>query len=111
MEIFQLQILAIACFTAIACVLPGVFLVLRGVALMSDAISHAILLCFSVMFLFVQRLESPLLILGRSEQSKQYLQRKNLRSRIAHFRCYFLTPFDMMQFYIDLRQRSKMRSN
>ena len=64
MEIFQLQILAIACFTAIACVLPGVFLVLRGVALMSDAISHAILLGIAVMFLFVQRLESPLLIFG-----------------------------------------------
>jgi manganese/zinc/iron transport system permease protein len=62
----QLQIIVIACLVSIVCVLPGVFLVLRGVALMSDAISHAILLGIAVMFLIVQRLDSPLLILGAS---------------------------------------------
>ena len=34
----------IAAVTAAACALPGVFLVLRRMSLMSDAISHAILL-------------------------------------------------------------------
>ena len=40
----QLEIILIACTVSVACVLPGVFLVLRGIALMSDAISHAVLL-------------------------------------------------------------------
>jgi len=62
----RLQIIAIACLVSIATVLPGVFLVLRGVALMSDAISHAILLGIIGMFLLVQRLDSPLLIVGAS---------------------------------------------
>ena len=62
----ELQIILIACLTSIACILPGVFLVLRGVALMSDAISHAILLGIALMFLFVKNLHSPLLIVGAS---------------------------------------------
>ena len=64
MDSIQIQIIIIACLASVACVLPGVFLVLRGVALMSDAISHAILFGIALMFLIVQRLESPLLILG-----------------------------------------------
>ncbi|MGE4168845.1 MAG: metal ABC transporter permease [Candidatus Babeliales bacterium] len=54
----------IACLTSVACALPGIFLVLRGIALMSDAISHAILLGIAIMFLVVQRLDSPLLMVG-----------------------------------------------
>jgi len=61
---FQLIIMAIACLTSIATSLPGVFLVLRGVALMSDAISHAILPGIVLMFFLVHSLESPLLIVG-----------------------------------------------
>ena len=64
MNNFQIIIMAIACLTSIATVLPGVFLVLRGVALMSDAISHAILPGIVLMFFLVHNLESPLLILG-----------------------------------------------
>lgn len=64
MNQFQLIIMAIACLTSVATVLPGVFLVLRGVALMSDAISHAILPGIVLMFFLVHNLESPLLILG-----------------------------------------------
>ncbi len=63
-SIVQLQILVIAILTSVACVLPGIFLVLRGVALMSDAISHAILLGITLMFFLVRRLDSPLLIVG-----------------------------------------------
>ena len=54
----------IALVTAVTCSIPGVFLVLRGVAMMSDAISHAILLGIVAMFLFIKRLDSPLLIVG-----------------------------------------------
>lgn len=66
LDLFQFQILVIICLASIAAVLPGVFLVLRGVALMSDAISHAILPGIALMFLLVQRLDSPLLLVGAS---------------------------------------------
>ena len=60
----HIELIIIAIITAIACCLPGVFLVLRGVAMMSDAISHAILLGIVSMFLIAQQLDSPLLIAG-----------------------------------------------
>lgn len=58
------ELMLIAVLTAVTCALPGVFLVLRGVAMMSDAISHAILLGIAGMFLIVKKLDSPLLIVG-----------------------------------------------
>lgn len=60
----HVELILIAVVTAIACALPGIFLVLRGMALMSDAISHAILPGIVLMFLWVQQLHSPLLIVG-----------------------------------------------
>jgi len=60
----HLEIIIIAIVAAVTCSLPGVFLVLRGVAMMSDAISHAILLGIVLMFLIVQKLDSPLLLVG-----------------------------------------------
>ncbi len=62
----QIEIVLIASVVAVACVIPGVFLVLRGVSLMSDAISHAILLGIVLSFFWVKTLESPLLIIGAS---------------------------------------------
>lgn len=64
MNILQLQIIVLALLACLACVLPGIFLVLRGVALMSDAISHAVLLGIAIMFLWVRNLDSPLLLIG-----------------------------------------------
>ena len=37
----QLEIQLIAALVAIACALPGIFLVLRKMAMISDAISHS----------------------------------------------------------------------
>jgi manganese/zinc/iron transport system permease protein len=54
----------IAAVVAMACALPGVFLVLRQMAMMSDAISHTVLLGIVLMFFVVQSLDSPWLILG-----------------------------------------------
>ena len=48
---------------AIACAIPGVFLVLRKMALISDAISHSILPGIVIGFFITQDLNSPLLIL------------------------------------------------
>jgi manganese/zinc/iron transport system permease protein len=54
----------IAVITAAACALPGVFLVLRRTAMLSDAISHTVLLGIVIGFFFVEDLASPLLIFG-----------------------------------------------
>lgn len=58
------ELLLIIIVAAMACVLPGTFLVLRGIALMSDAMSHAVLLGIVTMFLLVGTLYSPLLLFG-----------------------------------------------
>lgn len=60
----QLDIQIIAAVTAAACALPGVFLVLRRMAMMSDAISHSILLGIVLAFFVVESTTSPLLIAG-----------------------------------------------
>lgn len=60
----QLEILLIAVVTAAACALPGVFLILRRMAMMSDAISHTILLGIVVAFFITHDLNSPLLLIG-----------------------------------------------
>ena len=59
----QLEIQLIAAVVAAACAIPGVFLVLRKMALISDAISHSILPGIVVGFFITQDLNSPLLIL------------------------------------------------
>ncbi|MFD0964529.1 metal ABC transporter permease [Pseudofulvibacter geojedonensis] len=59
----QLEIQLIASLVAIACAIPGVFLVLRRMALITDAISHAILPGIVVGFLITHDISSPILIL------------------------------------------------
>jgi manganese/zinc/iron transport system permease protein len=59
----QIEIQLIASLVAIACAIPGVFLVLRKMALISDAISHAILPGIVVGFFITHDLSSPLLII------------------------------------------------
>ena len=60
----SLEIILIAVVVGIACALPGVFLVLRRMAMMSDAISHTVLLGIVVAFFAIGSLESPLLLLA-----------------------------------------------
>lgn len=50
--------------TAAACAVPGVFLVLRRLALVGDAIGHVILLGIAVGFLLGGSLQSPLVVIG-----------------------------------------------
>lgn len=59
----QLEIQLIASVVAMACAIPGTFLVLRKMAMISDAISHSILPGLVVGFFITQDLNSPLLIL------------------------------------------------
>lgn len=60
----QIEIQLLASVVAAACALPGVFLVLRKTALMSDAISHSILLGIVLAFFVTGDLSSPFLILA-----------------------------------------------
>lgn len=59
----QLEIQIIASLVAIACAIPGTFLVLRKMAMISDAISHSILPGIVIGFFITHNLNSPLLIL------------------------------------------------
>ncbi len=58
----QIEIQLIASLVAIACAIPGTFLVLRKMAMISDAISHSILPGIVIGFFITQDLNSPLLI-------------------------------------------------
>ncbi len=58
------EIILIAILVSAACAIPGVFLVLRKMSLMSDAISHAVLPGIVVGFLITRSLSSPLLFVG-----------------------------------------------
>jgi len=58
----QITIQIIVTLVAIACAIPGTFLVLRKMSLISDAISHSILLGIVIGFFIVEDTSSPLLI-------------------------------------------------
>lgn len=60
----QLEIQLIAAVVAAACTLPGVFLVLRRMSMMSDAISHTVLLGIVLAFFVVEQFGHPLLLIG-----------------------------------------------
>ena len=60
----QIDIQLVAAVTAAACALPGAFLILRRMAMMTDAISHAILPGIVVGFFLTERINSPLLIVA-----------------------------------------------
>lgn len=60
----QIEIQIIAVIVAVACSLPGTFLVLRKMSMMSDSITHTILLGIVLAFFVTHDLSSPLLIAG-----------------------------------------------
>lgn len=64
MNSLQFTVLITALLTCISCILPGIFLLLRGMALVADAISHAIILGIVGMFLISGDLATPLIWFG-----------------------------------------------
>lgn len=64
MTVEALELCLLLSVTAAACALPGVYLVLRRMALLSDAIGHVLLLGIVVAFLVTSDLKSPWLLLG-----------------------------------------------
>lgn len=59
-----MEIQLIAIVVSVSCALPGVFLVLRKMSMMSDSITHTILLGIVLAFFLVHDLNSPVLIIG-----------------------------------------------
>ncbi|ATV70700.1 metal ABC transporter permease [Fusobacterium pseudoperiodonticum] len=60
----SLTIQLIAILISVACSLLGVFLVLRSMSMLTDAISHTVLLGIVLSFFITHKLDSPLLIVG-----------------------------------------------
>jgi manganese/zinc/iron transport system permease protein len=60
----ELEVQLIAVVIAGACALPGVFLVLRRMAMMSDAISHTVLFGIVIGYFLTRDQASPLLFVG-----------------------------------------------
>ncbi|MBS2126270.1 metal ABC transporter permease ['Fragaria x ananassa' phyllody phytoplasma] len=61
---FDLDVYVVLVFCALALSVLGVFLVLKKVSMVIDAISHSVLLGIVLVFLVVKNLNSPFLILG-----------------------------------------------
>jgi len=59
---FEIQLIAV--IISVACALPGAFLVLRKMSMMSDSITHTILLGIVFAFFLTHDLNSPFLIIG-----------------------------------------------
>jgi manganese/zinc/iron transport system permease protein len=60
----ELETLLIAIFVSICCAIVGVFIVAKKMSMLSDGISHAILLGIVLSFLAVHNLSSPFLFIG-----------------------------------------------
>ena len=56
------HIIILACLLSCLCAIPGVFLLLRRLSMLSDAISHSILLGIVGLFFIIKNLHSPLFI-------------------------------------------------
>lgn len=61
---YPVEIGLLMAITAAACALPGVYLVLRRMALLSDAIGHVLLFGIVVAFFITEDLKSPCLLIG-----------------------------------------------
>src|SRR6185437_682093 len=61
---FQAELMLVLVVVAAACALPGTFLVLRRMALVSDAIGHVLLFGIVVAYLITRDADSPWLLAG-----------------------------------------------
>ena len=60
----EFEIILVLVVVAVACALPGAFLVLRRMSLVSDAISHVLLLGIVLAYFVTQNADSPWLLVG-----------------------------------------------
>ena len=66
------EILLIAIAVSIACAIPGVFLVLRRMSMMADAITHTVFLGIVLAFFVTEDLNSPLLLVGGNTSRRRH---------------------------------------
>lgn len=105
MSLPQIEIQIIASLVAMACAIPGVFLVLRKMALISDAISHSILPGIVIGFFLTQNLNSPLLILFAAFTGVltvilvEYFQKNRVGQRRYCHRIGFPYPFQHWDYH------------
>lgn len=64
MSQYEIEVQLVTIIVAITCALPGVFLLLRRMSMMSDAISHAILPGIVIAFLITKNINSPFLVIA-----------------------------------------------
>lgn len=62
----EIEICLIAIVVCMSCSILGIFLVLKNMTMMADAITHTVILGIVLAFFFVHDLSSPLLIIGAS---------------------------------------------
>ncbi len=60
----QIEVIGLGVLVAVTCALVGVFLVLRRMAMMGDAISHTVFFGIIAAFLIVRDIDSPWLVVG-----------------------------------------------
>ncbi len=68
----QIELQLIAVVVAVACALPGVFLVLRRMAMMSDAIGHTVLLGIVIAYFLVRDLDLARAYPGRGPRRRAH---------------------------------------
>lgn len=73
MILYQFEIILVASIVAVACTIPGVFLVLRKMVLVSDAISHAVLFGIVVSFFLLNYLSRLLPGMGEASLASPFL--------------------------------------
>lgn len=86
MSTSQIEIQLIAVITAAACAMPGAFLVLRRMSMLSDAISHTVLLGIVIGFFITGDLASPLLVFGAAAVGVLTVSLTSLLERTRLFR-------------------------
>ena len=70
----NVSILLILIVTGICCLIPGIFLSLKNLSMITDAISHSILLGIVIGFAFSGSVNSPLLLfLGNGSRSSCFI--------------------------------------
>jgi len=107
-----LEIMLVVVAVAVACAVPGVFLVLRRMSLVSDAISHVLLFGIVLAFLATGDLDSPWLMVGAAATGVltvalvETLQRTRLVKEDAAIGLVFPALFAMGALFVSMYSRN-----
>lgn len=108
----ELEITLVLVAVAVSCALPGVFLVLRRMSLVSDAISHVLLFGIVLAFLITRDLDSPWLMFGAAATGVltvalvETLQRTRLVKEDAAIGLVFSALFALGALFVSMYSRN-----